>query len=268
MLIFLAAVDWKDLWPKSLYLFIVLVMSATTNNKMAGSHVVQTEGDHGQNVVGAQVGRDVIHIVNNVNNYAVADPDHAAGTGSTEHRKSPSQGRRGMHVEPQVIRTHDRHEGRNFSVNIVFENRTEVEILSLRVMTRANDASWDSESLVYVLNLPPRAITEPVSFNFGTEKPSVTSQVFFAAFTFGIASGARGWGKDYWQFDLKMANAPAVTLTTNHDHGVRLDSWFTNFHPADSGDTCSKFIINFDKDGYWISCERPDTGFSSRRFRG
>ena len=43
------------------------VMSATTNSKMTGSHVVKSEGDYGQNVVGAQIGRDVTHNV--VNNY-------------------------------------------------------------------------------------------------------------------------------------------------------------------------------------------------------
>ena len=53
-------------------------MSATTNNKMAGSHVVKTEGDHGQNVVGAQVGRDAIHN-SVVNNYTAAVRGHAAG---------------------------------------------------------------------------------------------------------------------------------------------------------------------------------------------
>ena len=241
-------------------------MSAKTNNKMAGSHVVKTEGDQGLNVVGAQVGRDVIHHVVNYNNYAAADPDHAAGTGSTEHRKSPSQGRRGIHREPKVLSMHNHHEGRKFSVNIVFENRTEVEIQRLFVKNNANDSSWDQEQLIVIYNLPPRTITEPVSFNFGTEKPSIASNVLLSALTFGIASGARGWGKDYWQFELIMANAPGIELTTDQDHGVRVDTWFTNFSPADSADTCSKFIPNFDADGYWVSCERPDTGFASRRF--
>ena len=70
-------------------------MSATTNNKMAGSHVVKTEGDHGQNVVGAQVGRDVIHhVVNNNNYYVAADPNHAVGAPVTDqwHRGPPSRG--------------------------------------------------------------------------------------------------------------------------------------------------------------------------------
>ena len=69
-------------------------MSATTNSKMTGSHVVKTTGDDGQNVVGAQIGRDVTHnvVVNNYY-YSAAAPDHAAGAGATNHPGSTSSTR-------------------------------------------------------------------------------------------------------------------------------------------------------------------------------
>ena len=81
-------------------------MSATTNSKMTGSHVVKTTGDDGQNVVGAQIGRDVTHNVVNNYYYSVAAPDHAAGAPATaeatDHRGSPSRGLE-SHSKPLVI---------------------------------------------------------------------------------------------------------------------------------------------------------------------
>eukprot|EP00994_Dinema_validum_P004554 NODE_2607_length_668_cov_69.079160_g2142_i0.p1 GENE.NODE_2607_length_668_cov_69.079160_g2142_i0~~NODE_2607_length_668_cov_69.079160_g2142_i0.p1 ORF type:complete len:206 (+),score=41.79 NODE_2607_length_668_cov_69.079160_g2142_i0:33-620(+) len=121
--------------------------------------------------------------------------------------------------------------GRSVRVPFTIRNNSTTTFDEVVLEHRANDKEWDAKDRIEITNFKPGAEIGPFDMHFGLEKPSVWSQVLLSGASLGLLSGLRGWGKDYWEIEVK---ANGRKWKSNHFHAVKVDIWFANVWQEDA----------------------------------
>ena len=139
---------------------------------------------------------------------------------------------------------------KTFKAQYCLRNGTTHTLTNIEIVLRSNDKNKSRPCTAILHQLLPNITTDSITFDFGTDKPSVARNVFCllasaiatplvaaapliaapVAVFGGAAVAIKGWGKDYWSISF---DKDGVRYSTDHDHVVRWDVWFADVAPGE-----------------------------------